>query len=196
MLLSGLLSTICASALLTTMCTPETEGTATGSITGMTCTPLQAADALVWTVSTIFELMSAGLASSNVISVAILDTDEACREWWLRHWNKVSLSYSLALNTNCWLVPAAFAVRSWLLTSTPVAIATSTLFALFSLGIYGLSFNLNIWVALEIAMGQKLSFKEYDKISETFHGPERCKSLNFAKAAAGVGASPRAAEVR
>ena len=35
------------------------------------------------------------------------------------------------------------------------------------------------------------STKEFNKISETFHGPEQGKSLNFAKAA-GVGVSSRA----
>ena len=126
MVMNGLLATIGAAALRArgaSRCKPLMANASAIEVGGpaWTCTTLQGVDVILWTVCLMLQLLSVGCALSNVMAIAILDDAEAFRTWLLRNWVKHMASSVLGVNSFVFAMPAAFAVRVWLLTSEPIA---------------------------------------------------------------------------
>ena len=176
-LLNGLLATISAAGLLSPQCTEDpSEG-----LTGWTCTPLQGVDVIVWTICLMFQLLSVGLALSNVLVVAILDDEEEYRNWILQHWMKHQSPMAFGLNSFVFFMPAALAVRIWLLTSWPVALAVTVIIVASCFGIYNILHNVIVNSALKQGLGlAALTMKEYGVLGPKFWG-DVTKPLEFDK---------------
>ena len=177
-LLNGLLATISAAALLTPQCIQDPRDT----ITGWTCTPLQGADTILWTLCLMFQTLSVGLGLSNMMAVAILHEEEEYREWLLNNWMKHQSSMAFGVNSFVFLIPGAFATRMWLHTGWPVALATTLILVASCLVVYNVLHNVTVNSALKLGLGKPtLTMKEVGAMGPKFWG-EVGKPLEFAKA--------------
>ena len=112
----GLLVTVSASALLTPQCSLGTSPE-----DSIECTTLQAADAILWTVSFGGQLLAVVLAFYNFGIMQVLHDDNLFKTWLLLNWRKFTLTTVVAIFSITVFMPVAVTLRAWLMVPPPVA---------------------------------------------------------------------------
>lgn len=170
-LMSGLLSTVSASALLDAQCDPpgnRPDGPA-DDFPSSSCTPLQAADMICWAVTLSVQLLSIMLAMITVQCINILD-DSKIRTWGLQNWGRMQRATSL-MGVGFLLLTAGLALRVWLVASFEVAsIVSSVLLAIMGGG-YALFEEPMMKSCFQIALGTgPLGKCEYGLAHQIYYG--------------------------
>ena len=109
MLLSGLLSTIAAGALLTPQCDVSDPD-------NIVCSPLQMADTIVWGFVTATLLLSVMCAVCTATCVNLLD-DEQLRTWGILNFRKVQQGFQLLGGAFGMWIPLGLSLRMWSVTT-------------------------------------------------------------------------------